>query len=55
LRFYGRLKNLSGKNLSEAVEASLKSVNLHEENKKLVSQYSGGMKRMFSKIPERFI
>ena len=48
LFFYGRLKNLSGKKLSEAVFESLKSVNLHEETKKLVSQYSGGMKRRLS-------
>ncbi|KAF2070577.1 hypothetical protein CYY_008108 [Polysphondylium violaceum] len=48
LLFYGRLKNINGKRLKEAVDASLKSVYLDTEAHKMVKQYSGGMKRRLS-------
>ncbi|KAK1298625.1 ABC transporter A family member 7 [Acorus calamus] len=50
LLFYGRLKNLKGDALMQAVEASLKSVNLFHGGvgDKQVRQYSGGMKRRLS-------
>ncbi len=48
LRFYGRLKNLSGAALEEAVAAKLKDVNLTAAAKKQVHTYSGGMKRRLS-------
>lgn len=48
LRFYGRLKNLSGQALEEAVAAKLKDVNLTAAGKKQVHTYSGGMKRRLS-------
>ena len=48
LRFYGRLKNLSGEALEEAVAAKLKDVNLTAAAKKQVQTYSGGMKRRLS-------
>lgn len=50
LRFYGRLKNLRGKELEEQVEYWLEQVNLHDKKtkRKLSCEYSGGMKRRLS-------
>ncbi|XP_004242168.1 ABC transporter A family member 7 isoform X1 [Solanum lycopersicum] len=50
LLFYGRLKNLKGAALSEAVENSLKSFNLFQGGvaDKLAKKYSGGMRRRLS-------
>ncbi|KAL3342906.1 hypothetical protein AABB24_026777 [Solanum stoloniferum] len=50
LLFYGRLKNLRGADLTQAVEESLKSVNLFHGGAadKKVGKYSGGMKRRLS-------
>jgi ABC-type multidrug transport system ATPase subunit len=50
LLFYGRLKNLRGKVLQDAVERSLRSVNLYSGGvgDKRAGQYSGGMKRRLS-------
>ncbi|XP_052175701.1 ABC transporter A family member 7-like isoform X2 [Diospyros lotus] len=50
LLFYGRLKNLKGSGLSQAVEESLKSVNLFHGGvaDKQAGKYSGGMKRRLS-------
>ncbi|XP_019102277.1 PREDICTED: ABC transporter A family member 4-like isoform X2 [Camelina sativa] len=50
LLFYGRLKNLKGSDLHQAVEESLKSVNLFRGGvaDKPAGRYSGGMKRRLS-------
>ncbi|KAK9669271.1 hypothetical protein RND81_13G120700 [Saponaria officinalis] len=50
LLFYGRLKNLSGAALTEAVEESLKNLNLFYGGvaDKQAGKYSGGMKRRLS-------
>ncbi|RZC89889.1 hypothetical protein C5167_028956 [Papaver somniferum] len=50
LLFYGRLKNLKNSALTEAVEESLKSVNLFHGGvaDKQAQTYSGGMKRRLS-------
>ncbi|KAL8042210.1 hypothetical protein ABFX02_09G035400 [Erythranthe guttata] len=50
LFFYGRLKNLQGAALTQAVEESLKSVNLFHGGvaDKKAGKYSGGMKRRLS-------
>ncbi|KAG7633623.1 ABC transporter-like [Arabidopsis suecica] len=50
LLFYGRLKNLKGSDLDQAVEESLKSVNLFRGGvaDKPAGKYSGGMKRRLS-------
>ncbi|XP_024013509.1 ABC transporter A family member 5 [Eutrema salsugineum] len=50
LLFYGRLKNLKGSDLNQAVEESLKSVNLSRGGvaDKPAGKYSGGMKRRLS-------
>ncbi|KAG8475743.1 hypothetical protein CXB51_032538 [Gossypium anomalum] len=50
LLFYGRLKNLKGSALNQAVEDSLKSVNLFHGGvaDKHAGKYSGGMKRRLS-------
>lgn len=50
LLFYGRLKNLHGKELSNAVETALRSVNLWNGGvaDKQVKAFSGGMKRRLS-------
>lgn len=50
LLFYGRLKNLKGSALTQAVEESLKSVNLFHGGvaDKQTGKYSGGMKRRLS-------
>lgn len=50
LEFYGRLKNLSGKELTQEIEFWLEQVNLHSKKTKVKSssEYSGGMKRRLS-------
>ncbi|XP_074285015.1 ABC transporter A family member 7-like [Silene latifolia] len=50
LLFYGRLKNLKGPALLQAVDDSLKSVNLYHGGvgDKFAGKYSGGMKRRLS-------
>uniref|UniRef100_A0A803N332 ABC transporter domain-containing protein n=1 Tax=Chenopodium quinoa TaxID=63459 RepID=A0A803N332_CHEQI len=50
LIFYGRLKNLKGSALTQAVDESLKSVNLYYGGvaDKFTGKYSGGMKRRLS-------
>ncbi|CAK9312054.1 unnamed protein product [Citrullus colocynthis] len=50
LLFYGRLKNLKGSALIQAVEESLKGVNLFHGGvaEKQAGKYSGGMKRRLS-------
>nr|XP_016485072.1 PREDICTED: ABC transporter A family member 7-like [Nicotiana tabacum] len=50
LLFYGRLKNLKGAVLTQAVEESLKNVNLFHGGvaDKQAGKYSGGMKRRLS-------
>ncbi|XP_065877086.1 ABC transporter A family member 8-like isoform X2 [Euphorbia lathyris] len=50
LLFYGRLKNLKGSALKQAVEKSLKGVNLFNGGvaDKQAGKYSGGMKRRLS-------
>ncbi|CAN8254913.1 unnamed protein product [Cochlearia groenlandica] len=50
LLFYGRLKNLKGSGLIQAVDESLKSVNLYHGGvaDKPAGKYSGGMKRRLS-------
>ncbi|KAJ0049063.1 hypothetical protein Pint_15240 [Pistacia integerrima] len=50
LLFYGRLKNLEGSALKQAVEESLKSVNLFHGGvaDQKAGKYSGGMKRRLS-------
>ncbi|XVF51953.1 hypothetical protein PTKIN_Ptkin04bG0225400 [Pterospermum kingtungense] len=50
LLFYGRLKNLKGSALNQAVEGSLKSFNLFHGGvaDKQAGKYSGGMKRRLS-------
>ncbi|WVZ93130.1 hypothetical protein U9M48_039136 [Paspalum notatum var. saurae] len=50
LMFYGRMKNLTGAALTQAVDESLMSVNLFHSGfgDKSVSKYSGGMKRRLS-------
>ncbi|KAK0586687.1 hypothetical protein LWI29_010771 [Acer saccharum] len=50
LLFYGRLKNLKGSALTQAVEESLKGVNLFNGGvaDKQAGKYSGGMKRRLS-------
>lgn len=45
LLFYGRLKNLSGKELDEEVTWRLQQVNLNKVRDKAAGKYSGGMKR----------
>ncbi|WJX89981.1 Phospholipid-transporting ATPase abca7 [Trifolium repens] len=50
LLFYGRLKNLKGSALTQAVEESLKNLNLFHGGvaDKKAAKYSGGMKRRLS-------
>jgi ABC-type multidrug transport system ATPase subunit len=45
LRFYGRLKNLSGDKLAAEVKYRLQQVDLWSVHNKKAGQYSGGMKR----------
>ncbi|MEE1295993.1 MAG: ABC transporter ATP-binding protein [Bifidobacterium sp.] len=48
LRFFGTLNGVHGKTLDERVDAMLELGRLTEHRKKLVSDYSGGMKRRLS-------
>jgi len=48
LEFYGRIKNLQGKELDQQVAKLLKQVNLYEARNKQSCKYSGGMKRRLS-------
>lgn len=48
LFFYGRVKNLSGAELKEAVSESLQAVQLEFARKRKVKNLSGGMKRRLS-------
>ncbi|GBG75008.1 hypothetical protein CBR_g19522 [Chara braunii] len=50
LWFFGRLKNLKGQELKDAVDASLKNVDLHHATvaDRFAGKYSGGMKRRLS-------
>lgn len=48
LFFYGRVKNLSGRALKEAVEQALESVSLKFARRRKVKALSGGMKRRLS-------
>eukprot|EP00245_Coleochaete_scutata_P004463 TRINITY_DN17100_c0_g1_i1.p1 TRINITY_DN17100_c0_g1~~TRINITY_DN17100_c0_g1_i1.p1 ORF type:complete len:988 (-),score=185.09 TRINITY_DN17100_c0_g1_i1:153-3116(-) len=48
LLFYGRLKNLKGQALQDAVDKSLKGVDLYSVRDKRAGKYSGGMKRRLS-------
>lgn len=48
LFFYGRVKNLSGKELKDAVQSALDSVQLNFARKRKVKALSGGMKRRLS-------
>lgn len=50
LEFYGRMKNLKGKELRHEIEFWLEQVNLHSKKTKVKasSEYSGGMKRRLS-------
>ena len=48
LRFYGRLKGLSGKSLKEAIKHMLEKVNLSGFAKRRAGGFSGGMKRRLS-------
>mmetsp|Transcript_12303 Transcript_12303/g.40386 ORF Transcript_12303/g.40386 Transcript_12303/m.40386 type:complete len:2003 (+) Transcript_12303:62-6070(+) len=48
LLFYGRLKNLRGAQLEEAIEEALRGVNLLAVANKKVMLFSGGMKRRLS-------
>ena len=43
--FYGRLKGLFGKELTNAVERRLTEVDLFRDRHKAAGSYSGGMKR----------
>ncbi|MDR3073064.1 MAG: ABC transporter ATP-binding protein [Clostridiales Family XIII bacterium] len=45
LEFFGAMYGLSGKNLENRIKQSLNFIDLSGEAKKLVSKYSGGMKR----------
>lgn len=48
LKFFGRLYGLSGKALNHRANEVLELVQLDEDKDKLVSQYSGGMKKRLS-------
>jgi len=48
LLFFGRLFGLSGKDLQQKAEDSIRWVDLEKDKKKLVSRYSGGMKKRLS-------
>lgn len=50
LKFFGRLYGLKGKELSKRCEEMLKFIDLYEDKDKLVSKYSGGMKKRLSLI-----
>lgn len=46
--FFGQLKNLSKETLQAEIDKNLKLVDLNEYRNKVVSQFSGGMKRRLS-------
>ncbi|MDF2568178.1 MAG: transporter related, partial [Oscillospiraceae bacterium] len=48
LLFFGRLFGLTGKAMKQRAEEMLQLVNLKEDKNKLVSNYSGGMKKRLS-------
>lgn len=48
MNFFGKLKNLSGDKLKKAIDKNLKLVDLKSESGKVVSKFSGGMKRRLS-------
>jgi len=48
LLFFGRLYGLKGKQLEERVEKTLKLLDLYDDKDKIVSKYSGGMKKRLS-------
>lgn len=48
MKFFGKLKNLSGDTLKKAIDKNLKLVDLKSESGKVVSKFSGGMKRRLS-------
>lgn len=48
LYFYGRVKNLSGQELKDAVQEAIDSVQLNFARRRKASQLSGGMKRRLS-------
>lgn len=48
MKFFGKLKNLSGDKLKKAIDKNLKLVDLKSESGKVVSKFSGGMKRRLS-------
>jgi len=48
LLFFGRLFGLSGKELRQKAEDAIQWVDLENDKKKLVSRYSGGMKKRLS-------
>lgn len=48
LMFFGRLFGLRGKELLQKADEALRLVNLWEDRKKLVANYSGGMKKRLS-------
>lgn len=50
LKFFGRLYGLKGKELNKRCEEMLKFINLYDDRDKLVSKYSGGMKKRLSLI-----
>lgn len=50
LKFFGRLYGMKGKYLNEKCEQLLKFIDLYDDKDKLVSKYSGGMKKRLSLI-----
>ena len=48
LKFYGQLHRIKKRELNERVEKTLKLVELWDERNKLVTNYSGGMKKRLS-------
>ncbi|WP_202707972.1 ABC transporter ATP-binding protein [Sporosalibacterium faouarense] len=48
LKFFGKIYGLKGKRLSERITEVISLVDLNEDLKKIVSNYSGGMKRRLS-------
>jgi len=48
MQFYGKLKQLDGEELEQAIESGLRSVNLWSVADKQAGRYSGGMKRRLS-------
>ena len=48
MRFFGRLFGLRGEQLSQNIRETLELVGLSDERKKLVSDYSGGMRKRLS-------